>query len=58
MIAISINTLLSTQSIFDASSLQAKKIVGLDYGFLIAAAAVLILVVTLTGYIVIKFRAK
>jgi cytochrome c oxidase subunit 2 len=45
-------------SIFDASSPQAKKIAGLDYGFIIAALAVLILVVGLTLFITIKYRSK
>ena len=45
-------------SIFDASSPQAKKIAELDYGFIIAASGILLLVVGLTVFITIKYRFK
>jgi cytochrome c oxidase subunit 2 len=48
----------TAQSIFDTASPQAEKIMGLTYGFIIAASAVLFLVVFLTIYITLKFRAK
>jgi cytochrome c oxidase subunit 2 len=46
------------QSIFDPATPQAEKILGLTYGFIIAALAILLLVISLTVYIVIKFRRK
>jgi cytochrome c oxidase subunit 2 len=46
------------QSIFDAASTQAEKINGLDNGFITAALSVLLLVIFLTVYISIKYRAK
>ena len=45
-------------SIFDTSSPQAKRIVGLDYGFIFAASGVLLLVVGLTLFITIRYRFK
>jgi len=45
-------------SIFDPSSPQARKIVGLDYGFIAAASLVLLLVVGLTLFITIRYRFK
>jgi len=47
-----------TQSIFDSASPQAENINRLSYGFLTAAACVLLLVIFLTVYITIKFRSK
>ncbi|MFD0795383.1 cytochrome c oxidase subunit II [Mucilaginibacter litoreus] len=49
---------LTSQSIFEAGSPQAEHIRSLTYGFILAALAILFLVVGLTIYIVIKFRAK
>lgn len=48
----------TTQSIFDSASPQAEKINHLGYGFLTAASGVLLLVVVLTVYITLKFRAN
>lgn len=50
--------IIKAQSIFDSASPQAEKINHLGYGFLTAASCVLLLVVILTVYIAIKFRAK
>jgi cytochrome c oxidase subunit 2 len=49
---------LASQSIFDTASPQAEKIMGLTYGFIIAASAILLLVIFLTIYISLKFRAR
>jgi cytochrome c oxidase subunit 2 len=49
---------LQSQSIFDAASPQAEKIKSLDIGFMIAAAIILLLVIGLTVYISLKFKAK
>ncbi|WEK21581.1 MAG: cytochrome c oxidase subunit II [Candidatus Pedobacter colombiensis] len=46
------------QSIFEVASPEAEKIRALTYGFLIAAAGVMLLIVLLTIYISVKFRAK
>jgi cytochrome c oxidase subunit 2 len=48
----------SAQSIFEPASPQAEKILGLTYGFIIAALGILLLVVSLTVYIAIKFGKK
>lgn len=48
----------SAQSIFEPASPQAEKILGLTYGFILAAAFVLSLVIFLTFYITIKFKKK
>jgi cytochrome c oxidase subunit 2 len=55
---VGLNVASTSQSIFDTGSPQAEKIMGLTYGFIVAASAILILVVFLTIYIAIKFRAK
>jgi len=47
-----------SQSIFDAATPQAERIKGITNGFIIAASAVLLLVVALTIYISVKYRAK
>jgi cytochrome c oxidase subunit 2 len=46
------------QSIFDPATPQAGRIEALDYGFLISASAILLLVIGLTIYISIKFRSR
>lgn len=48
----------SAQSIFEPASPQAEKIMGLTYGFILAASAILLLVVFLTVFITLKFRSK
>src|SRR5258708_12578249 len=48
----------SSQSIFDAASPQAEKINRLDYGFLVAASGIMLLVIILTVYITIRFSSK
>jgi cytochrome c oxidase subunit 2 len=48
----------SAQSIFEPASPQAEKILGLTYAFIIAALGVLLLVISLTVYIAIKFGKK
>ncbi len=48
----------SAQSIFEPASPQAEKIMGLTYGFILAASAILLLVVFLTIFITLKFRSK
>ena len=47
-----------SQSVFEAASPQAEHIRSLTYGFIMAASAVLLLVIGLTAYMVIKYRAK
>lgn len=47
-----------SNSIFDAASSQAAQVTGLDYGFIIAALFVLLLVTGLTVYIIIRYRAR
>jgi len=47
-----------SQSIFDSASPQAEKIKGLDYGFIIAAACILLLIIGLTLFITIRYRYK
>ena len=49
---------LQSQSIFDAASPQARNIRDLTGGFIIASSAILFLVIFLTIYICVKFRAK
>lgn len=51
-------TALPASSIFDVSSPQARKIVGLDYGFMIAALLIFLLVAGLTLYTLIKYRSS
>ena len=46
------------QTIFDPATPQAEKILGLTYGFIIAALAILLLVISLTVYIAVKFGRK
>ena len=46
------------QSIFDAASPQARSIRDLTTGYIVAAMGILLLVVALTIYICIKYRAK
>jgi cytochrome c oxidase subunit 2 len=48
----------TTQSIFNAATPQAKKINDLDYGFIIAACAIFLLVAGLAAFICFKYRAK
>ncbi|RYY22538.1 MAG: cytochrome c oxidase subunit II [Sphingobacteriaceae bacterium] len=50
--------LATAQSIFDAASPQAYKIRSLTIGFIWASSAIMLLVVVLTIYIPIKYRAK
>ncbi|HEY4195104.1 MAG TPA: cytochrome c oxidase subunit II [Mucilaginibacter sp.] len=45
-------------SVFDAASPQAEKIKGLMNGFIIAATSILSLVIFLTAWITIKYRAR
>jgi cytochrome c oxidase subunit 2 len=60
MVASNVGLILAStsQSIFNTASPQAEKIMGLTYGFIIAASAILALVVFLTIYITLRFRAK
>ena len=46
------------QSIFNAATPQAEKIRNLTYGFIAASMLILLLVIFLTIYICVKFRAK
>lgn len=48
----------SAQSIFEPASPEAEKILGLTYGFIIAALGILMLVIFLIVYITIKFGKK
>ena len=48
----------NAQTIFDSASPQAEKIKGLTNGFIWASSAVMLLVVVLSVYIPVKFRAK
>lgn len=49
---------ITVRSIFDPASSQTKKIIFLDYGFIIAASVVLLTVIGLTLFITIRYRSK
>jgi len=50
--------LLKAQTIFDTASTQAEKIKGLTNGFIWASSAMMLLVIVLTVYIPVKYRAQ
>jgi len=47
-----------SQSIFDSATPQAERIKGITNGFIVAASVMLLLVIALTIYISVKYRAK